>query len=65
MQYLINQKAKWIVANSKKDPRGYDDTRFQEMIFHDLQRAEVWTSFLDRLTGHEAKNPNRVIDFKI
>ncbi len=62
MQFLINQKATFIVKTSK-DPRGYNDSRFQDMIFHDLRRAEVWTSFLDRLTGNETKRSKRLFDF--
>lgn len=65
MQYLINQMVKSILMNSKTDPRGYEDTRFEDMMFHDLQRAEVWTTFLDRLTGNESKSPKRMIDFKV
>jgi hypothetical protein len=62
MQFLINQKATFIVKTSK-DPRGYNDTRFHDMIFHDLHRAEVWTSYLDRLTGNETKKSKRLFDF--
>ena len=39
MQNSINQKVGSIVKTSK-DPRGYNDTRFHDMIFQDLQRAE-------------------------
>jgi hypothetical protein len=62
MQFLINQKAGFIVKTSK-DPQGYNDTRFQDMIFQDLQRAAVWTSYLDRLTGNETKKSKRLFDF--
>lgn len=54
-----------IVTEKKEDPRGYEDRRFAEMITQDMKRAEVWTSFLDRVTGREADNPKRVIDFDI
>ena len=64
MQYSINQKVGFIVKTSK-DPRGYNDTRFHDMIFQDLQRAAVCTSFLDRLTGHEEEKPKRIIDINI
>lgn len=62
MQFLINQKAGFIVKTSK-DPRGYDDARFHDMIFQDLQRATVWTSYLDRLTGNETKKSKRLFGF--
>ncbi|MFI5406939.1 MAG: hypothetical protein ACHQ1D_10555 [Nitrososphaerales archaeon] len=64
MQNSINQKVGSIVKTSK-DPRGYNDTRFHDMIFQDLQRAAVWTSYLDRLTGHEEEKPKRIFDINI
>lgn len=62
MQYLVNQKAKSLIVTSKKDPLRYDDSQFRNMIFHDLDRAQVWMNYLDRLTGNEMKELNRTID---
>jgi hypothetical protein len=62
MQYSINQKAMLLVAYSKNDPLGYNDTRFRDMIISDLQKAEVWMNYLDRFTGNEMKESSRLID---
>lgn len=63
LQYLINQKAMLFITNSRNEPRGYDDTQFRDMIYHDFKRAQVWMNYLDRLTGHETKKPKRIIGF--
>jgi hypothetical protein len=60
-QFLVNQKAKSIVKTSKKDPLTYDDPQFSKMIFSDLDRAQVWMNYLDRLTTYETKKPSRVL----
>lgn len=61
IQFLANQKAKSIVMTSKKDPLTYADPQFSKMIFSDLDRAQVWMNYLDRLTTFETKKPSRVL----
>ena len=61
IQFLANQKAKSIVMTSKKDPLTYDNPQFSKMIFFDLDRAQVWMNYLDRLTTFETKKPSRVL----
>ena len=61
IQFLANQKAKSIIMTSKKDPLTYTDPRFSKMIFSDLDRAQVWMNYLDRLTTYETKKPSRVL----
>jgi hypothetical protein len=63
MQHSINQKAMLLIAYSKNDPLGIDDTRFRNMIAQDLEKALVWMNFLDRFTGNENKKSSRLIDF--
>jgi hypothetical protein len=58
MQILINQKVMFYTANSQK---GIVDRRFSQMIVNDMQRAEVWTLYLDKYVDYR-KNPSRVID---
>lgn len=62
MQYLINQKTIQIMVQPKNDPLIYDEARFRNMMLQDLQKAEVWMSYLDRFTGHEKKESSRLID---
>ena len=61
MQHLVNQKARALVMSSNNDPLRYDDIQFRNMITADLDRAQVWANYLDRLTTFETKKPGRVL----
>jgi hypothetical protein len=64
MQDCINAKVlELAVHNASWPSQSPGDNRLKSMVLSDMQRADVWANFFDKLTSREYNKPNRIIDF--
>jgi hypothetical protein len=64
MQDCINAKMLNLAMHNASWPiQSPGDNRLKHMVLSDMQRADVWANFFDKLTDREYHKPSRIIDF--